>query len=78
MGCHTDAYEQAKWFVGDIALKSMRSSMTGCSPSSATWDRASHSSNGRIAIGFAREGRRDLKGVLLTHYLATDAPAGRT
>src|SRR5437762_2872607 len=72
VGCHTDAYEQAKWFGDDIALKAAH--LNGVGP---LWV-LSHLGAGkpaleraRTAIAFLREGWRDMMTMLKNHYLAT-------
>jgi hypothetical protein len=51
VGCHVDAYEQAKWFGDDLALKgdSLLRDMSGLTPlafMAATWARAVRRSTG--------------------------------
>lgn len=80
VGCHTDAYEQAKWFGDDIRL---RSDMLVSDYSSKT-DMVAFAAkyiggNGRplihrakIGIEFLGAGRRDFDAIAMNHYLATD------
>jgi HD-GYP domain-containing protein (c-di-GMP phosphodiesterase class II) len=77
VGCHTDAYEQAKWFGDDIAMKS--EAKTG---SVTTLLR--RFGNGkpllervRMSVAFLRTGARELNDMLTNHYLATDELAAR-
>jgi HD-GYP domain-containing protein (c-di-GMP phosphodiesterase class II) len=78
VGCHTDAYEQAKWFGDDIAMKS--AVIDGAGP---VWA-LSHLGAGRpflerarLAVSFLGEGRRDMMTMLRNHWLATDELACR-
>lgn len=56
VGCHVDAYEQAKWFGDDLALKrdSRLRNMTGLAPLTFL---ASHLGAGRSLVERARTGR---------------------
>jgi len=67
VGCHTDAYEQAKWFGDDIGMKH---DFITKGPFK-TLGRA------RMSIAFFRFGLRDLGDMLMNHYLATDELAAR-
>jgi HD-GYP domain-containing protein (c-di-GMP phosphodiesterase class II) len=76
VGCHTDAYEQAKWFGDDIAMKADVMEARG--------GLVSHLGAGkplleraRVAIGFLTQGWRDALVMLENHYLATDELAAR-
>ena len=80
VGCFTDAYEQAKWFGDDIALKADAFAMDG----GAVGYFVGHLGMGRslpermrLAVAFLGEGRRAVKSMLENHYLATDALAVR-
>jgi HD-GYP domain-containing protein (c-di-GMP phosphodiesterase class II) len=79
VGCHTDAYEQAKWFGDDIALKSAAYDDPG-----PVWAIGHLGGAGkplveraRTAVAFAGHGWRDLGTMLKNHYLATDELAAR-
>ena len=78
MGCFTDAYEQAKWFGDDIALKADGFAMAG----GEVGYFVGHFGLGRslpermrLAVAFLGEGRRAVVSMLENHYLATDALA---
>ena len=70
VGCHVDAYEQAKWFGDDIALKAGKYA-NGVRAATAT---ASLLGSGnpplnrlRIAVAFALSGRREVSGMIAQH-----------
>jgi HD-GYP domain-containing protein (c-di-GMP phosphodiesterase class II) len=86
VGCHTDAYEQAKWFGDDLATKSDAHygyDFGRVGPATAfmlkhvggagrpLFERA------RVAVGFLGDGRRSLAALAENHYLATDELARR-
>jgi HD-GYP domain-containing protein (c-di-GMP phosphodiesterase class II) len=80
VGCFTDAYEQAKWFGDDIALKADGYVMDGgpfaylvghIGAGKPLLERA------KIGFSFLGDGRRALMEMLKNHYLATDEMAGR-
>lgn len=80
VGCHTDAYEQAKWFGDDIALKRNAQLVDG----GGFGTLASHLGAGkpfheraRLAIAFPGGGLRAVISMLKNHWLATDAMAVR-
>ena len=79
VGCHTDAYEQAKWFGDDITLKH-DVAVDGAGPA---W-LLSHLGAGRpvferarVVFAFLGDGVRNMRHMLTNHYLATDALAAR-
>ncbi len=86
VGCHTDAYEQAKWFGDDIGL---RSDMKVRYDSASKTDMASFGlkylggagrplvARAKVGLAFLGEGRRDLMAIATNHYLATDQLAER-
>src|SRR4051812_44694022 len=83
VGCHIDAYEQAKWFGDDLALKrdSRLHDSTGLA---ALTFMASYLGAGRsaleragTAIGFVASGRRDAEQMLANHWYAADSLAGQ-
>jgi HD-GYP domain-containing protein (c-di-GMP phosphodiesterase class II) len=86
VGCHTDAYEQAKWFGDDALLKSDAHygyDMGKVGPS-ATFMLKHVGGSGRplptrarIGLGFLGEGRKALMALADNHYLATDELAAR-
>lgn len=86
VGCHTDAYEQAKWLGDDMTVK--RDAHYGydvgrVGPAAAfmvkyiggvgrpLWQRA------RVGVAFVGEGRRAIDSLAENHYLATDELAAR-
>lgn len=80
VGCFTDAYEQAKWFGDDIALKADGYEVSG----SGIGYLLGHIGAGkswtervRLGVTFLGDGRRAILGMLENHYLATDALAAR-
>src|SRR5215217_2188946 len=80
VGCFTDAYEQAKWFGDDIALKADGFAMAG----GEVGYFVGHFGMGRslpelmrLTVAFLGEGRRAVVSMLENHYLATDALAVR-
>jgi hypothetical protein len=81
VGCHIDAYEQAKWFRDDLALKgdSRLKDMTGIAPLAFV---ASHLGAGRplltrarLGVRFLAGGHRDADEMLANHWYAADALA---
>ena len=83
VGCHADAHEQAKWFGGDIELKSHKydhppRSIAGVAASL----RLVGSGNPplhrfRVGVEFALSGHRDLDGMIAQHAALARALAGR-
>ena len=83
VGCHVDAYEQAKWFGDDTALKTdvRRVDFTGLAgplfvlrhlgAGRPLLERA------RIGAGFPGEGRRAAEAMVENHWLAADGLAAR-
>ena len=83
VGCHIDAYEQAKWFGDDLALKgdSRRLDATGVAPLKFV---ASHLGAGRpflararMGVRFVAGGHRDVDTMLANHWYAADTLAGQ-
>ena len=81
VGCHTDAYEQAKWFGDDALLKSdahYRYDLGKVGPSVAFM--LKHvggqgrplTTRARVGVGFLGEGRKALMALADNHYQATD------
>jgi HD-GYP domain-containing protein (c-di-GMP phosphodiesterase class II) len=71
VGCHVDAYEQAKWFGDDIALKSGKYDAPRLKAAAATLSLLG-SGNAplgrfRVAVEFALAGRRDVAGMFAQH-----------
>lgn len=80
VGCFADAYEQAKWFGDDIALKADNYEVNG----SGIGSLLGHIGSGKswteriwIAVTFLGEGWRAILSMLENHYLAADALAAR-
>jgi HD-GYP domain-containing protein (c-di-GMP phosphodiesterase class II) len=86
VGCHTDAYEQAKWLGDDLALKSdAHYAYDFGRPGPAAAFMLKHiggagrplTVRARVGMGFLGEGRRALEALATNHYLATDELAER-
>jgi HD-GYP domain-containing protein (c-di-GMP phosphodiesterase class II) len=83
VGCHVDAYEQAKWFGDDIRMKRdirytdfagaqrMRFMATHVGAERTGVDRA------RTTAAFLARGRRDADAMITNHWYAADDLAGR-
>ena len=80
VGCHIDAYEQAKWFGDDLALKGdfRLIDATGTAPLKYV---ASHLGAGRpllararMGVRFVAGGHRDVDGMLANHWAAPQPP----
>jgi HD-GYP domain-containing protein (c-di-GMP phosphodiesterase class II) len=84
VGCHVDAYEQAKWFGDDTVLKT---DFRHTDFSSATTDALfmmRHVGSGRpatermrLGLAFLGDGRRAAETMLTNHWMAADALAAR-
>ena len=79
VGCHVDAYEQAKWFGDETVLKGDFRRTDFASAMSAPLFMARHLGNGgsvrhRVGLmpGFMAEGRHDAEALLENHWLAAD------
>jgi HD-GYP domain-containing protein (c-di-GMP phosphodiesterase class II) len=86
VGCHTDAYEQAKWFGDDIYVRSdahYEFDMGKAGPALAFMARhmggqsRPFGERARAGVAFIAEGRRDLQAMAENHYRATDLLASR-
>jgi HD-GYP domain-containing protein (c-di-GMP phosphodiesterase class II) len=84
VGCHVDAYEQAKWFGDDLALKADFRRVDFRTPMSGPAFMLRHLGSGRpaperVRMGpaFAVDGRRDAAQILNNHWLAADDLARR-
>ncbi len=84
VGCHIDAYEQAKWFGDDLALKAdfRQVDLTGTAAQASFMLR--HLGTGRpaaqrarLGVAFLGAGRRDAEDILRNHWLAADYLAAR-
>ena len=85
VGCHTDSYEQAKWFGDDISLRavvafdmepSTLARMTVMLKRVGGRERP-FAERIRTALSFLGEGRKDVEAIPENHYLAADALAQR-
>ena len=81
VGCHTDAYEQAKWLGDDLSLKSdahYAYDFGRAGPATAFMLKhiggagRSLPERARVGVAFMGEGRRALMSLAENHYLATD------
>jgi HD-GYP domain-containing protein (c-di-GMP phosphodiesterase class II) len=81
VGCHTDAYEQAKWFGDDIRLKTdmafnfdqaKRGAMASLLVKYLGGAGRPLASRVRVGVAFFGQGWRDLNSIAENHYLATD------
>ena len=80
VGCHVDAYEQAKWFGDDTALKSdFRHTDFGAVAAGPLF-MLRHLGAGRpmaerarLGVAFGGDGRRAAEAMLENHWLAADA-----
>ncbi len=81
VGCHSDAYEQAKWFGDDIRLKAdmafkfdqaKRSTMATMMVRYLGGAGRPLVSRARVGAAFFGEGWRDLNSLAENHYFATD------
>ena len=79
VGCHVDAYEQAKWFGDDQAVKHAIRGVDLGKPIEGAAFTIRHLGRGRsllgrakAGVGFAREGRHDLEVMFENHWRAAD------
>ena len=84
VGCHVDAYEQAKWFGDDTALKSDFRHTDFASTASKSMFMLRHLGAGRpaferarLGVAFLAEGRKAAEEMLDNHWTAADALAAR-
>jgi HD-GYP domain-containing protein (c-di-GMP phosphodiesterase class II) len=84
VGCHVDAYEQAKWFGDDLALKVDFRQVDFRTPMSRPAFMLRHLGAGRpvpervrLGVAFATDGRRAAAQMLDNHWLAADDLARR-
>jgi hypothetical protein len=86
VGCHTDAYEQAKWLGDDPAAKCDAHygyDLGRVGPATAFMLKHVGGAGrpllerARVAVGFLGDGRRSLAALAENHYLATDELARR-
>ena len=78
VGCHVDAYEQAKWFGDDQALKAdyRRVDMTGAAARAFVVRHVGAgrglAERARLGVRFAAEGRHVAATMIETHWVATN------
>jgi HD-GYP domain-containing protein (c-di-GMP phosphodiesterase class II) len=86
VGCHTDAYEQAKWLGDDLSAKGDAHygyDLGRVGPATAFMLKHVGGTGrpllqrARVAVGFLGDGRRSLAALAENHYLATDELARR-
>jgi HD-GYP domain-containing protein (c-di-GMP phosphodiesterase class II) len=84
VGCHVDAYEQAKWFGDDLALKADFRGVDFASAAAGPLFMIRHLGAGRpaaerarLGVAFLGEGRRAAEAMLQNHWLAADGLAAR-
>ncbi|HEX6857653.1 MAG TPA: HD domain-containing phosphohydrolase [Streptosporangiaceae bacterium] len=84
VGCHVDAYEQARWFGDDLALKSDFRRVDFGSAAAGPLFMLRHLGAGRpagervkLGAGFAGDGRRVAASMLENHWRAADGLAER-
>jgi HD-GYP domain-containing protein (c-di-GMP phosphodiesterase class II) len=86
VGCHTDAYEQAKWFGDDLSLKrdAHYEYDVGRPTQAVAFMLKNVGGTGRplverarVGIAFLGDGRRTVESAAENHYLATDELAAR-
>lgn len=83
VGCHVDAYEQAKWFGDDRALKADARGvdMAGVAAQAFVLSRVGAgrglAERARLGVRFVGEGRRVANEMIANHWLATNELAAR-
>ncbi len=84
VGCHVDAYEQARWFGDDLALKADFRRVDFASAAAGPLFMLRHLGAGRplaerarLGAAFAGDGRRAAESMLENHWLAADDLASR-
>jgi hypothetical protein len=84
VGCHVDAYEQAKWFGDDMALKADFRRVDFASAAAGPLFMLRHLGVGRpvverarLGVAFLGDGRRVAEAMLENHWLAADDLAAR-
>jgi HD-GYP domain-containing protein (c-di-GMP phosphodiesterase class II) len=84
VGCHVDAYEQAKWFGDDLALKADYRRVDFASATAGPLFMIRHLGAGRpvaerarLGVAFMGDGRRAAEAMLENHWLAADGLAER-
>jgi HD-GYP domain-containing protein (c-di-GMP phosphodiesterase class II) len=84
VGCHVDAYEQARWFGDDTVLKTDFRRADLATPAAEALFMLRHLGAGRpaaerirLGAAFLTDGRRAADAMLHNHWLAADELAGR-
>ena len=84
VGCHVDAYEQAKWFGDDMAFKGDARQVDTGRPVPKAAFVLRHLGNGRplveraqLGIAFLGDGRRAVEDMIENHWIATNEFAAR-
>ncbi len=84
VGCHVDAYEQARWFGDDTVLKADFRRADFATPAAGPLFMMRHLGAGqpaaeraRLALAFLRDGRHAAESMLTNHWLAADGLAAR-
>jgi HD-GYP domain-containing protein (c-di-GMP phosphodiesterase class II) len=84
VGCHVDAYEQAKWFGDDTALKADFRGVDFATMTAAPLFMIRHLGAGRplperarLGLAFLGDGRHEADAMLTNHWRAADALAAR-
>ena len=83
VGCHVDAYEQAKWFGDDMALKAdaHHVDMAGLPAAAFMWRHVGAgrglAERARLGVKFVGAGRRAAHEMIENHWLATNELADR-
>ncbi len=78
VGCHSDAYEQAKWFGDDLAMKAgYRAGEGPAQMLGRLGADLSFVERLRLGMDFVRSGLRNLGDMLVNHYLAADELASQ-
>ena len=79
VGCHTDAYEQAKWFGDDLALKADTRHVDMTAAGRGGVRRCATSARGgrwleraRLGVAFLGDGLRAVEDMLENHWLADE------
>src|SRR3954469_5872767 len=80
VGCHTDAYEQAKWFGDDLAVKANFRQIDRGGPGDLLQQLGAGKprlERARLVLALLGTGMRDLMQMLENHWLAADDLARR-
>src|SRR4051812_16395903 len=83
VGCHIDAYEQARWFGDDIRMKSdiRHTDFAGAQRmrfmAAHVGAERTGAQRARTTVGFLAEGRHDADAMITNHWFAADDLAAR-